>query len=123
MVAAQNLAATNFGSVREVYERLSPKGAAERCLYRIDHRAQPRVSNLIQTVAANLAQGGAQTRSASMSKADQFREYAEEAMRWSRQAKTEAAKNTLIDLALTWGQAASLSEMKSVGPLKGLTLA
>ena len=58
-----------------------------------------------------------------MSKADQFREYAEGATRWSRQAKTEDAKNTLIDLALTWGQAASLSEMKSVGPLKGLTLA
>jgi hypothetical protein len=37
-----------------------------------------------------------------MSKADQFREYAEEAMRWSRQAKTEDAKNTLIHLALTW---------------------
>jgi hypothetical protein len=58
-----------------------------------------------------------------MSKADQFREYAEEAMRWSRQAKTEEAKNTLIDLALTWWQAASLHEMKSFGPLKGLTLA
>ena len=58
-----------------------------------------------------------------MSKADQFRKYTEEAMRWSRQAKTENAKNTLIDLALTWRQAASLSEMKSVGPLKGLTLA
>ena len=32
------------------------RGAAERCLHRIDHRLQPRVSNLIQTVAANLAQ-------------------------------------------------------------------
>jgi hypothetical protein len=32
------------------------KGAAERCLYRIDHRVQPRVSNLIQTVAALSAQ-------------------------------------------------------------------
>jgi hypothetical protein len=42
--------------VNGVRERLSPKGAAERCLYRIDHRVQPRVSNLIQTVAANLAQ-------------------------------------------------------------------
>ena len=45
-----------------------------------------------------------------MSKADQFREYAEEATRWSRQAKTEDAKNTLIDFALTWRQAASLCE-------------
>jgi hypothetical protein len=46
------------------------------------------------------------------------REYAEEAMRWSRQSKTEDAKNTLIDLALTWTQAALLSEGKSVDPLR-----
>ena len=58
-----------------------------------------------------------------MSKADQFQEYAEEAMRWSRQAKTEDARKMLFDLAFTWTQAASLSERKSVGPLKGLTLA
>ena len=45
------------------------------------------------------------------------REYAE-AMRWSRQSKTEDAKNTLIDLALTWTQAALLSEGKSVDPLR-----
>ena len=51
-----------------------------------------------------------------MSKADQFREYAEEAMRWSRQAKSEDAKNTLIDLALTWRQAASLCERTVVSP-------
>ena len=50
-----------------------------------------------------------------MSKADQFREYAEEATRWSRQAKTEDAKNTL-DLALTWRQAASLCERTVVSP-------
>ena len=56
-----------------------------------------------------------------MSKADQFREYTEEAMRWSRQAKTEDAKKILIDLALTWSKAASLSERKSVDP--DLTLA
>ena len=49
-----------------------------------------------------------------MSKADQFREYAEEAMRWSRQPKTEDAKNTLIDLA--WRQAPSLSERTVVSP-------
>jgi hypothetical protein len=55
-----------------------------------------------------------------MSKADQFREYAEEATRWSRQAKTEDAKNTLIDLALTWRQAASLTERRwSVRQSKG----
>ena len=56
-----------------------------------------------------------------MSKADQFREYAEEAMQWSRQSKTEDARKMLIDLAFAWTQAASLSERKSVGPLKGLT--
>ena|SRR6476620_9780645 len=47
---------STLSPVNGVRERLSPKGAAERCLYRIDHRVQPRVSNLIQTVAANLAQ-------------------------------------------------------------------
>ena len=40
-----------------------------------------------------------------------------------RQPKTEDARKMLIDLAFTWTQAASLSERKSVGPLKGLTLA
>ena len=39
-----------------------------------------------------------------MSKADQFRQYAE-AMRWARQAKTETEKQAYIDLALTWTQA------------------
>ena len=37
-------------------------------------------------------------------------------MRWSRQAKTEDAKNTLIDLALTWRQAA-LMRSESEHPL------
>jgi hypothetical protein len=45
-----------------------------------------------------------------MTKADQFREYAEEAMQWSRQSRTEDARKVLIDLALTWRQAAFLSE-------------
>ena len=49
-----------------------------------------------------------------MTKADQFREYAEEALQWSRQSKTEYARNVLIDLALTWRQAALLSERKPV---------
>ena len=53
-----------------------------------------------------------------MTKAEQFREYAEEAMQWSRQSKTEDARKMLIDLAFTWTQAASLSEKKSVGPLR-----
>jgi hypothetical protein len=50
-----------------------------------------------------------------MSKAE-FREYAEEAMRWSRQSKTEEARNILIDLALTWTQAAACSERTIVRP-------
>ena len=45
-----------------------------------------------------------------MSKADQFRQYAEEAMRWARQAKTEKEKQAYIDLARTWTQAAVQSE-------------
>jgi hypothetical protein len=57
----------------------------------------------------------------SMTKSEQFREYAEEALQWSRQSKTEDAKKILIDLALTWSKAASLSERKSVDP--DLTLA
>ena len=41
-----------------------------------------------------------------MSKADQFREYAEEAMRWAHQSKTEKERQALIELACTWTQAA-----------------
>jgi len=46
----------------------------------------------------------------------QFREYAEEAMQWARRSRTEEAKKVLIELALTWTTAASLSERKSVCP-------
>jgi hypothetical protein len=52
-----------------------------------------------------------------MTKADEFREYAGEALRWSSQSSTEEEK-ALIDLAVTWTQAASLSERKFVGPLR-----
>ena len=45
-----------------------------------------------------------------MSKADQFRDYAEEAMRWARQSKTEKERQALIELACTWTQAAVQSE-------------
>ena len=45
-----------------------------------------------------------------MSKADQFRQYAEEAMRWARQSKTEKEKQALMELAHTWTQAAFQSE-------------
>ena len=45
-----------------------------------------------------------------MSKADQFREYAEEAMRWALRSNTEKEKQAYTDLALTWTQAAVQSE-------------
>ena len=45
-----------------------------------------------------------------MSAADQFRQYAEEAMRWVHQSKTENEKQVLIELARTWTQAAAESE-------------
>ena len=45
-----------------------------------------------------------------MEKADQFRQYAEEAMRWARQSTTEKEKLALIELARTWTQAAQHSE-------------
>jgi hypothetical protein len=41
-----------------------------------------------------------------MSKADQFRQYAEEAMRWPCQSKTENERQAYIELARTWTQAA-----------------
>ena len=41
-----------------------------------------------------------------MSQADDFRQYAEEAMRDARQSKSEIEKEALIDLAHTWAQAA-----------------
>jgi hypothetical protein len=63
-----------------------------------------------------LAAGGAQGWSAPMTKADEFREYAEEALQWSRHSTTKEEKKALLDLAVTWTQAAALSE-KSVGPL------
>jgi len=51
-----------------------------------------------------------------MTKSEQFREFAEEALQWSRQSKTEEEKKTLLDLAVTWTQAASLSERNPLRP-------
>jgi hypothetical protein len=45
-----------------------------------------------------------------MSKAEQFRQYAEEAIRWARQAKTKKEKQAYTDLALTWTEAELRSE-------------
>jgi hypothetical protein len=45
-----------------------------------------------------------------MSKVDQFRRDAEEAMNWSRRSNTEKEKQALIELAHRWTQAALQSE-------------
>ena len=44
-----------------------------------------------------------------------FRQYADEAMRWAFQSKTENEKEILVDLARTWTQAAVWSE-RTIGP-------
>ena len=51
-----------------------------------------------------------------MSESDQFRQYADEALRWVAQSKTEEEKRLLFELALTWTQAAVVSEGMVVGP-------
>lgn len=38
-----------------------------------------------------------------MTKADEFREYADEALQWSSQSKMEEEKMPLLDLAVTGG--------------------
>ncbi len=45
-----------------------------------------------------------------MSDADLFRQYAKEAMQGSSKAASENDKQTLIDLAFTWSQAALISD-------------
>jgi hypothetical protein len=45
-------------------------------------------------------------REVAMSESDQFRQYADEALRWVAQSKTEEEKRLLFELALTWTQAA-----------------
>ena len=77
------------------------------------------MSCIAQTSAVDrqtLPPGGRSLVERSMTKADAFREYAEEALQWSRQSSIEEEKKALLDLAVTWTQAAALSE-KSVGPL------
>ena len=45
-----------------------------------------------------------------MSKADEFRQYAEEAMGWARDSKDEKQRAILINLARAWVQAAASQE-------------
>jgi hypothetical protein len=45
-----------------------------------------------------------------MSKVDEFRQYAEEAMGWARESKDEKQRAILINLARAWAQAAASHE-------------
>jgi hypothetical protein len=42
-----------------------------------------------------------------MSKADGFRQFADEALRWAKQSKTKKEQLALIDLASRWTEAAA----------------
>jgi hypothetical protein len=50
-----------------------------------------------------------------MSQADEFRQYAEEALLCARQSTSEKERQDLLDLARTWTQAALRSEIKIEG--------
>jgi hypothetical protein len=54
-----------------------------------------------------------------MPESDQFRQYAEEALLWVAQAKTEEEKQILVELMCTWTQAAVASDR--IGVLSGST--
>jgi hypothetical protein len=45
-----------------------------------------------------------------MSESSEFRQYAEEALRWAQKSTTEKEKFSLMELARTWSQAAYASE-------------
>jgi hypothetical protein len=45
-----------------------------------------------------------------MSESDQFRQYADEALLWAAQSKTEEEKRLLFELVFTWTQAAFASD-------------
>ena len=49
------------------------------------------------------------------SETSQFRQYADEAMSWAIQSKTEKEKATLFELARTWMRAATASEPPPMG--------
>jgi hypothetical protein len=53
---------------------------------------------------------GAQGQDGSISDAARYRQYAEEALRWADQSKTERERRVLIELADAWTQAAAESE-------------
>ena len=45
-----------------------------------------------------------------MSEASEFRQYADEALRWAATATTEKERRSLLELARTWAEAATMSE-------------
>jgi hypothetical protein len=45
-----------------------------------------------------------------MSESSQFRQYADEALRWAAQATTEKERRSLLELARTWAEAAAMSQ-------------
>jgi hypothetical protein len=51
-----------------------------------------------------------------MSESDQFRQYAEEALLWATQSKTEEEKQLLLELVCSWTQAAVVSERAALQP-------
>ena len=59
-----------------------------------------------------------------MSKAEEFRQYAEEAVCWSINPRPNKEKQAFMDLARTWTQAAVLSEERTQGKgrRKGMTI-
>ena len=62
------------------------------------------------SIGAGFGLEGALSRRVAMSESDQFRQYAEEAMRWVAQSKTEEEKQLLIELLCTWTAAAVAAE-------------
>jgi photosystem II stability/assembly factor-like uncharacterized protein len=81
--------------------------------------AAAEVSNFDQTPQVHRrrfhSQGTASAGSAVMSESSQFRQYADEAMSWAIQSKTEKEKATLFELARTWMRAATASEPPPMG--------
>jgi hypothetical protein len=45
-----------------------------------------------------------------MSESDQFRRYADEALRWAVKATTEKERRSLMQLARSWAEAAAMSQ-------------
>jgi hypothetical protein len=69
-----------------------------------------RVPAIDRAVLVRNGSEGKSCRGRPQAKSDEFRQYAEEALRWAHQSKTEKEKEALIDLARTWMQATLESE-------------